>query len=76
METNKNYFQFRFTDELTKGDVFKFTDSNDTFYTVIKVDVEAIHVQRTYGKLIGNITILNDNKREVMVFPDRKRNIK
>jgi hypothetical protein len=71
----QTYFQFRFVDELTKGDVFRFTTSNDRFYTVLELGKEEVKVQTTYGDLM-NLTILNDYKREVMVFPAKKRNIK
>lgn len=71
MKTTKNYFQFRFTDDLSTGDVFKI--SNDSpFYTVLKIDSEKITIQKTFGKLI-NMSLPIDNTREVMIFPERKK---
>lgn len=76
MKTYKNtYFQFRFVDELVKGDVFRFSNSDDRFHTVLKLEEEKVYIQTTYGDLQNNI-IPRDYKVEVKLFPAKKRNIK
>jgi hypothetical protein len=81
MSSDKNFFKFRFFDELEIGDVFKFCPAIDskinisTFFTVLNKTETTTTIQTTFGKVTAR-QINNNTITEIMVFPDRKRNIK
>jgi len=74
----KNYFNFRFFDELQVGDVFKFSpilddDIPSKFYTVYQKNEIITRFNSTYGKNLSRMEFPNDTPREIMIFPNRKR---
>jgi len=79
----KDFFKFRFFDELNVGDVFKFSpiiDNDDlpsVFYTVFYKDNLTTKINSTYGKKLMRFDFQNQElkNREVMVFPERNRNL-
>lgn len=80
---NKNYFKFSEFSELETGDVFKFSNvgnngEHSVFYTVIKKERLKISISVTYGKMgLGSIEIFIGQRKntEVLIYPDRKREI-
>lgn len=78
MKKNKNYFIFRYFDDLKVGDVFKFSpllddDIPSCFFTVYNIAGETVSINSTYGKKIVRFDYPTNLNREVMIFPDRKR---
>jgi|VirMetMinimDraft_7_1064189.scaffolds.fasta_scaffold505067_2 hypothetical protein len=75
----KNYFTFKFFNELEKGDVFKFekildNDIHSIFFTVYFKDDITTKINSTYGKKILRFEYPNNKQSNVIVFPYRKRN--
>lgn len=75
---NKDYFQFKWFDELQIGDVFKFSPIIDSdipskFYTVYQKDKGTTKFNSTYHKDLNRMEFANDTPREVMIFPNRKK---
>ena len=75
---HKDYFQFKWFDELQVGDVFKFSliidnDIPTKFYTVYQKDENKTRFNATYGKELNRMEFANDLHREVMIFPYRKK---
>lgn len=75
---SKDYFNFRFFDELQVGDVFKFSplidnDIASKFYTVYHKDENTTKFNDTYGKELNRMELVNNSRREIMIFPNRKR---
>ncbi len=74
---HKDYFQFKWFDELQVGDVFKFSPIIDNdiptkFYTVYQKDENKTRFNATYGKELNRMEFANDLDREIMIFPYRK----
>lgn len=77
---NKHSFTFDFFENLSIGDVFKFSpiidnDYPSKFYTVFYKDELITKINSTYGKRILRFEFSNTMQREVMIFPKRKRSI-
>jgi hypothetical protein len=75
---SKDFFQFRWFDDLKTGDVFKFcpiidSDIPSKFFTVFAKDELNTKFNSTYGKELNTTEFANDTPREVMIFPNRKR---
>lgn len=78
MTTDKNHFQFNYFDELSKGDVFKFSPVLDSdipskFFTVIEKNEVNTKFAETYGKEYNVRQFANETPKEIMIFPNRKR---
>lgn len=76
---NKKYFKFCLFSELNVGDVFKFSKEidcsiKDVFYSVYLKSNNITKINSTYGKTIIRHAISSDSEREVMIYPNRKRN--
>ena len=74
----KDFFQFKWFDELQVGDVFKFCpiiepDLPSKFYTAFKKDEVKTTINSTYGKELHTIELANDTPRVIMIFPNRKK---
>lgn len=74
-----NFFIFKFFNELQIGDVFKFSpiidnDIPNKFYTVYQKNETTTKFNATYGKELNQKELLNDTKREVMIYTNRKKN--
>ena len=75
----KNTFKFKWFDELQVGDVFKFCpilddDIPSKFFTVFAKDDVNTKFNATYGKDLHTMEFANGINREIMIFPNRKRN--
>lgn len=75
---SKDFFQFKYFDELQVGDVFKFctvidSDVPSRFFTVFAKDGTSTKINSTYGKELHKMEFPNDAPREIMVFPNRKK---
>ncbi len=73
----KNFFNFKFFDELQVGDVFKFSPVIDSdiprrFYTVYEKNEYTTKFNTTYGKCLYQNEFDNNIHKEVMIFPNRK----
>lgn len=78
---NKDFFFFGHFNELKVGDVFKFpqnlyNDIPSKFYTVYQKDENTTKINATYGKLLNRLELENDTPIEVMIFQNRKINLK
>jgi hypothetical protein len=78
---SNSYFQFKWFDELQKGDVFKFSpildnDIPSKYYTVSEKDNITTKIGATYGHALDRREYRNDLHREVMIFPNKKRQSK
>jgi hypothetical protein len=75
---NKDFFQFKWFNELQVGDVFKFCPVIDSeipnkFFTAFFKDDKNTKFNATYGKELNTTEFSNETKKEIMIFPNRKR---
>lgn len=77
---SKDFFQFRWFEELSIGDVFKFCPTiidsdipSKLFFTVYSKDEVNTKFNATYGRELHKMELANNTPREIMVFPNRKR---
>ena len=75
-----DFFQFRWFNELQIGDVFKFCRVIDSefpniFFTVINKNEYKTKINSTYGKELHVMELPNKTHNEVMIFPNKKRQI-
>lgn len=75
---SKDFFQFKWFDELQVGDVFKFcpiidSDIPKKFFTAFAKDGVNTKFNATYGKELHTMEVLNNTPKEIMLFPNRKR---
>jgi hypothetical protein len=75
---SKDFFQFKWFDELQVGDVFKFcpiidSDIPSIFFTAFAKDEVNTKINATYGKELHRMDFANNTSREIMIFPNRKR---
>jgi hypothetical protein len=75
---DKNFFTFKWFDDLKVGDTFKFCPTIDSdipskFFTVYYKDEFITKFNSTYGKELNKMEFLNDTHKEIMLFPNRKK---
>ena len=74
---SKDFFQFKWFDELQVGDVFKLcpiidSDIPSKFFTAFKKDEVNTKFNATYGKELHTMEFANNTPIEIMIFPNRK----
>lgn len=74
----KNFYIFKYFEDLNVGDVFKFSfviDDNmhNKFYTVYEKNEINTKFNSTYGKELNRMELSNNYIREIMIFPYRKK---